>query len=115
MSRSPSRYRQEIALQDQKPVSPPQNYCRGTAVTINGDGKFAQATALTGRMYVIVLIIRGLAFVMPFLLAIQLLATMSKKVVNLRFCVYWCVQEGQPIKLGEAGQFTLATGDTPIQ
>ncbi len=24
-----------------------------TAVTINGDGKFAQATALTGRMYII--------------------------------------------------------------
>ncbi len=60
-----SRYRRvyvnidEIALQDRNRLTAART-CRSTAVTING-GKFTEATALTGRMYIIdlLLIIRA--------------------------------------------------------
>ncbi len=81
---------------------------------INGDGKFAQATALTGRMYIIDCAYQGFGIRDAVPAGDSAAGTMSKKVVNLRFCRHRCVQEGQPDWLARLvnSHWQLAT---PIQ
>lgn len=86
----------------------------GTAVTINSDGKFAQATALTGRMYIIDCAYHqglGIRDAVPAGdSAVGNYVEEGRELALL--CVPGAYKKDSPIKLGEAGQFTLATGDT---
>lgn len=86
----------------------------GTAVTINSDGKFAQATALTGRMYIIDCAYHhglGIRDAVPAGdSAVGNYVEEGRELALL--CVPGAYKNDSPIKLGAAGQFTMATGDT---
>ena len=70
----------------------------GTAAVINGDNQFAQATALTGRIYIIdVAYHQGLNIT-------EAVPAGDSAVGNY--------VEDDPIKLGADGKFTKATADT---
>ncbi|ENU8651729.1 hypothetical protein ACE3EC_003500 [Salmonella enterica] len=86
----------------------------GTAVTINSDGKFAQATALTGRMYIIDCAYHqglGIRDAVPAGdSAVGNYVEEGRELALL--CVPGAYKKDSPIKLGTNGQFTLATDDT---
>ncbi|HHR4004235.1 TPA: phage cement protein [Salmonella enterica] len=86
----------------------------GTAVTINSDGKFAQATALTGRMYIIDCAYhQGLSIRDAVPAGDSAVGNYVEEGRELALlCVPGAYKKDSPIKLGAAGQFTLATGDT---
>ncbi|WP_314417727.1 hypothetical protein [Pseudescherichia vulneris] len=86
----------------------------GTAAIINGEDEFAQATALTGRLYIIDCAYHqglGIRDVIP-----EGDSAVGNYVEEGRelalLCVPGAYKKDSPIKLGAAGQFTLATDDT---
>jgi len=86
----------------------------GTAAILNGEGEFAQATALTGRLYIIDCAYHqglGIRDVIP-----EGDSAVGNYVEEGRelalLCVPGAYKKDSPIKLGAAGQFTLATDDT---
>lgn len=86
----------------------------GTAAILNGEGEFAQATALTGRLYIIDCAYHqglGIRDVIP-----ERDSAVGNYVEEGRelalLCVPGAYKKDSPIKLGAAGQFTLATDDT---
>ena len=86
----------------------------GTAAIINGEDEFAQATALTGRLYIIDCAYHqglGIRDVVP-----EGDSAVGNYVEEGRelalLCVPGAYKKDSPIKLGAAGQFTLATDDT---
>lgn len=86
----------------------------GTAAIINGEDEFAQATALTGRLYIIDCAYHqglGIRDVIP-----EGDSAVGNYVEEGRelalLCVPGAYKKDSPIKLGVAGQFTLATDDT---
>ncbi len=86
----------------------------GTAAIINGEDVFAQATALTGRLYIIDCAYHqglGIRDVIP-----EGDSAVGNYVEEGRelalLCVPGAYKKDSPIKLGANGQFTLATDDT---
>jgi len=86
----------------------------GTAAILNGEDEFAQATALTGRLYIIDCAYHqglGIRDVIP-----EGDSAVGNYVEEGRelalLCVPGAYKKDSPIKLGAAGQFTLATDDT---
>lgn len=86
----------------------------GTAAIINGEDEFAQAIALTGRLYIIDCAYHqglGIRDVIP-----EGDSAVGNYVEEGRelalLCVPGAYKKDSPIKLGAAGQFTLATDDT---
>ena len=86
----------------------------GTAAILNGEDEFAQATALTGRLYIIDCAYHqglGIRDVVP-----EGDSAVGNYVEEGRELALLCVpgtyKKDSPIKLGAAGQFTLATDDT---
>lgn len=86
----------------------------GTAAIINGEDEFAQATALTGRLYIIDCAYHqglGIRDVVP-----EGDSAVGNYVEEGRelalLCVPGAYKKDSPIKLGANGQFTLATDDT---
>lgn len=86
----------------------------GTAAIINGEDEFAQATALTGRLYIIDCAYHqglGIRDTVP-----EGDSAVGNYVEEGRelalLCVPGAYKKDSPIKLGAAGQFTLATDDT---
>lgn len=86
----------------------------GTAAIINGEEEFAQATALTGRLYIIDCAYHqglGIRDVIP-----EGDSAVGNYVEEGRelalLCVPGAYKKDSPIKLGANGQFTLATDDT---
>lgn len=86
----------------------------GTAAIINGEDEFAQATALTGRLYIIDCASHqglGIRDTVP-----EGDSAVGNYVEEGRelalLCVPGAYKKDSPIKLGAAGQFTLATDDT---
>lgn len=86
----------------------------GTAATINSSGKFAQATALTGRLYIIdVAYHQGLKITEAVPVGDSAVGNYVEEGRELALlCVPGAYKKDSPIKLGTAGQFTLATADT---
>ncbi|KZF74788.1 hypothetical protein [Salmonella enterica] len=86
----------------------------GTAATINGDGEFAQATELTGRLYIIDCAYHqglGIRDAVPAGdSAVGNYVEEGRELALL--CVPGAYKKDSPIKLGTNGQFTLATDDT---
>lgn len=86
----------------------------GTAATINGDDQFAQATALTGRLYIIDCAYHqglGIRDAVPAGdSAVGNYVEEGRELALL--CAPGAYKKDSPIKLGTAGQFTLATDDT---
>jgi hypothetical protein len=73
----------------------------GTAATINSSDKFAQATALTGRLYIIdVGYHQGLTITESIPPVIRLSATTSKKAVSWRCAACLVRKERQPDQAG---------------
>lgn len=86
----------------------------GTAAIINGDDQFAQAAALTGRLYIIDCAYHqglGIRDAVP-----EGDSAVGNYVEEGRelalLCVPGAYKKDSPIKLGANGQFTLATDDT---
>jgi len=86
----------------------------GTAAIINGEDEFAQATALPGRLSIIDCAYHqglGIRDVVP-----EGDSAVGNYVEEGRelalLCVPGAYKKDSPIKLGAAGQFTLATDDT---
>ncbi len=86
----------------------------GTAAIINGEDEFAQATALTGRLYIIDCAYHqglGIRDTVP-----EGDSAVGNYVEEGRelalLCVPGAYKKDSPIKLGAAGQFTLAIDDT---
>ncbi|WP_318356726.1 hypothetical protein [Enterobacter sp.] len=86
----------------------------GTAAIINADGQFAQAGALTGRLYIIDCAYHqglGIRDAVP-----EGDSAVGNYVEEGRelalLCVPGAYKKDSPIKLGAAGQFTLAVDDT---
>lgn len=86
----------------------------GTAAIINADGQFAQAGALTGRLYIIDCAYHqglGIRDAVP-----EGDSAVGNYVEGGRelalLCVPGAYKKDSPIKLGAAGQFTLAADDT---
>lgn len=86
----------------------------GTAAIINSSGKFAQATALTGRIYIIDCAYHqglGIRDAVPSGdSAVGNYVEEGRELALL--CVAGAYKKDSPIKLGSNGQFTLATADT---
>lgn len=86
----------------------------GTAAVINADGEFAQATAITGRLYIIDSAYHqglGIRDAVPAGdSAVGNYVEEGRELALL--CVPGAYKKDSPIKLGANGQFTLATGDT---
>jgi len=86
----------------------------GTAAVINADGEFAQATAITGRLYIIDCAYHqglGIRDAVPAGdSAVGNYVEEGRELALL--CVPGSYKKDSPIKLGANGQFTLATGDT---
>lgn len=86
----------------------------GTAAIINSSGKFAQATALTGRLYIIDCAYHeglGIRDAVP--LGDSAVGNYVEEGRELALlCVAGAYKKDSPIKLGSNGQFTLATADT---
>ena len=86
----------------------------GTAAIINGEDEFAQATALTGRLYIIDCAYHqglGIRDAVP-----EGDSAVGNYVEEGRelalLCVPGAYKKDSPIKLGAAGQFMLANDDT---
>lgn len=86
----------------------------GTAAIINGEDEFAQATALTGRLYIIDCAYHqglGIRDAVP-----EGDSAVGNYVEEARELALLCVpgtyKKDSPIKLGANGQFTLDTDDT---
>jgi hypothetical protein len=86
----------------------------GTAAVINGSDEFAQATALKGRIYIIdVAYHQGLKITEAVPLGDSAVGNYVEEGRELALlCVPGAYKKDSPIKLGAAGQFTLATADT---
>ncbi|MDM3050937.1 hypothetical protein OGV87_10055 [Citrobacter sp. CK183] len=86
----------------------------GTAAVINGDNEFAQATALTGRLYIIdVAYHQGLKITEAVPAGDSAVGNYVEEGRDLALlCVAGTYAKDDPIKLGENGQFTKATADT---
>lgn len=86
----------------------------GTAAVINSSDKFAQATALAGRIYIIDSAYHqglGIRDAVPANdSAIGNYVEEGREFALL--CVPGTYKKDTPIKLGSAGQFTIATADT---
>ncbi len=85
----------------------------GTAVIINGDNEFAQATALTGRLYIVETAYhQGLTVNEPIPAGDSAIGNyLGGRELALR-CAAGTYAKDDPIKLGTNGQFTKATADT---
>ncbi len=86
----------------------------GTAATINSSDKFSQATALTGRLYIIdVGYHQGLTITEAIPAGDSAVGNYIEEGRELALrCLPGAYKKDSPIKLGTAGQFTLATSDT---
>lgn len=86
----------------------------GTAATINSSGDFAQATALTGRIYIIdAAYHQGLKITDAVPAGDSAVGNYVEEGRELALrCLPGAYKKDSPIKLGTAGQFTLATSDT---
>ncbi|HEP1033834.1 hypothetical protein SS45_23935 [Enterobacter hormaechei subsp. steigerwaltii] len=86
----------------------------GTAAIINASDKFAQATALTGRLYIIdVGYHQGLTITEEIPAGDSAVGNYVEEGRELALrCLPGAYKKDSPIKLGTAGQFTLATDDT---
>ncbi|WP_145055528.1 phage cement protein [Mixta calida] len=86
----------------------------GTAATINADDEFAQATDLTGRLYIIDCAYHqglGIRDAVPAGdSAVGNYVEEGRELALL--CAPGAYKKDSPIKLGTSGQFTLATDDT---
>lgn len=86
----------------------------GTAAVINDDNEFAQATALTGRIYIIdVAYHQGLNITKAVPAGDSAVGNYVEEGRELALrCVPGTYEKDSPIKLGTNGNFTLATDDT---
>ncbi|AXF76060.1 hypothetical protein LU604_10880 [Erwinia tracheiphila] len=86
----------------------------GTAAIINDDNEFAQATALTGRIYIIdVAYHQGLKITEAVPAGDSAVGNYVEEGRELALlCVPGTYAKDDPIKLGANGQFTKATADT---
>lgn len=86
----------------------------GTAAVINSSDQFAQATALRGRIYIIdVAYHQGLKITEAVLAGDSAVGNYVEEGRELALlCVAGAYKKDTPIKLGTAGQFTIATADT---
>lgn len=86
----------------------------GTAATINSSDQFAQAAALAGRIYIIdVAYHQGLKITEEVPAGDSAVGNYVEEGRELALlCVAGAYKKDSPIKLGAAGQFTLATADT---
>lgn len=86
----------------------------GTAVVINGDNEFAQATALAGRLYIVETgYHQGLTVNEPIPEGDSAIGNYLEEGRELALrCVAGTYAKDDPIKLGTDGQFTKATADT---
>ena len=97
-----------------EPPPPPPAWLPATAATINSSDKFAQATALTGRLYIIdVGYHQGLTITESIPAGDSAVGNYGEEGRELALrCLPGAYKKDSPIKLGTAGQFTLATSDT---
>ncbi|NEG85103.1 hypothetical protein GQQ15_06455 [Pantoea agglomerans] len=86
----------------------------GTAAVINSSDQFAQATALRGRIYIIdVAYHQGLKITEAVPVGDSAVGNYVEEGRELALlCVAGAYKKDTPIKLGAAGQFTIATADT---
>lgn len=86
----------------------------GTAAVINSSDQFAQATALRGRIYIIdVAYHQGLKITEAVPVGDSAVGNYVEEGRELALlCVPGAYKKDTPIKLGTAGQFTIATADT---
>lgn len=86
----------------------------GTAAVINSSDQFAQATALRGRIYIIdVAYHQGLKITEAVPVGDSAVGNYVEEGRELALlCVPGAYKKDTPIKLGSAGQFTIATADT---
>lgn len=86
----------------------------GTAAVINSSDEFAQATALKGRIYIIdVAYHQGLKITEAVPAGDSAVGNYVEEGRELALlCVPGAYKKDSPIKLGDNGQFTLATADT---
>ncbi|QGF21963.1 head decoration [Erwinia phage Midgardsormr38] len=86
----------------------------GTAAVINSSDQFAQATALRGRIYIIdVAYHQGLKITEAVPAGDSAVGNYVEEGRELALlCVAGAYKKDTPIKLGAAGQFTIATADT---
>ncbi|WP_105739397.1 gp53 minor capsid family protein [Cronobacter dublinensis] len=86
----------------------------GTAVVINGDNEFAQATALTGRLYIVETgYHQGLTVNEPIPAGDSAVGNYLEEGRELALrCAAGTYAKDDPIKLGTNGQFTKASADT---
>lgn len=86
----------------------------GTAAVINSSDQFAQATALRGRIYIIdVAYHQGLKITEAVPVGDSAVGNYVEEGRELALlCVAGAYKKDTPIKLGSAGQFTIATADT---
>ncbi|MDI3440346.1 hypothetical protein QLG07_12830 [Erwinia sp. V90_4] len=86
----------------------------GTAAVINSSDQFAQATALRGRIYIIdVAYHQGLKITEAVPAGDSVVGNYVEEGRELALlCVAGAYKKDTPIKLGTAGQFTIATADT---
>ncbi|WP_312265088.1 gp53 minor capsid family protein [Mixta calida] len=86
----------------------------GTAAVINGDDEFAQATAMTGRLYVIDCAYhQGLGINDPIPEGDSAVGNYVEEGRELALrCVPGTYQKDTPITLGDNGQFAAAASDT---
>lgn len=86
----------------------------GTAAVINSSDQFAQATAFRGRIYIIdVAYHQGLKITEAVPVGDSAVGNYVEEGRELALlCVAGAYKKDTPIKLGTAGQFTIATADT---
>ncbi|NMC25055.1 MAG: hypothetical protein GYA32_15055 [Serratia sp.] len=86
----------------------------GTAAVINSSDQFAQATALRGRIYIIdVAYHKGLKITESVPVGDSAVGNYVEEGREFALlCVPGAYKKDTPIKLGTAGQFTIATSDT---
>ncbi len=86
----------------------------GTAAVINSSDQFAQATALRGRIYIIdVAYHQGLKITEAVPVGDSAVGNYVEEGREFALlCVPGAYKKDTPIKLGTAGQFTIATSDT---
>lgn len=86
----------------------------GTAAVINSSDQFAQATVLRGRIYIIdVAYHQGLKITEAVPAGDSAVGNYVEEGRELALlCVAGAYKKDTPIKLGAAGQFTIATADT---
>jgi hypothetical protein len=83
----------------------------GTAAVINGDNQFAQATALTGRIYIIDVVTKGLNITEAVPAGDSAVGNYVEEGRELALlCVAGTYAKDDPIKLGADGKFTSNGG-----